>query len=170
MFLWIAWTHHDTANIGRLAQYERNAAELLELSLSTGDRMLGDRESLVSMLREASQQSEPFQSLIHDYSLDVMYDPAVHLLFTTRLNQNVPMLRRINRLKTTFESSDADPSTLSSAMKEVLEAASALPASSHANMGEIANLVAVELAYRRIDQGLDQPLAAREGLPENTPE
>jgi hypothetical protein len=128
--------------------------------------MPGDREILVSMLREASQQSEPFQSLVHDYSLDVMYDPAVHLLFKTRLNQNLPMLRCINSLKRTFESSDADPSTLSTAMKEVLDAASALTATSHANMGEIANLVAVELAYRRMDQGLDQPLAPLERPPE----
>jgi len=86
--------------------------------------MPGDWEALVSMLREASRQSEPFQSLIHDYSLNVMHDPAAHLLFTSRLNQNVPMLRRINRLKTRFESSDTDPSTLSSPMKHVLEAAS----------------------------------------------
>jgi len=132
--------------------------------------MPGDREVLVFMLREASQQSEPFQSMIHDYSLNVMNDPAAHLLFTTRLNQNPPMLHRINSLKTTFESSDADPSTLSTAMNEVLEAASALPETSHANMGEIANLVAVELAYRRMDQGLDQPLGAPERLPEDTPE
>jgi hypothetical protein len=45
-------------------------------------------------------------------------------------------------------------------MKEVLEAASAIPASSHTNMGEIVNLVAVELAYRRMDQGLDPPLVS----------
>jgi hypothetical protein len=130
--------------------------------------MPGDREVLLSMLREASRQSEPFQSLIHDYSLDVMNDPAVHVLFRTRLNEDLPMLRRINSLKTSFESSDTDSSALSTAMKEVLEAASALPATSHTNMGEIANLVAVELAYRRMDQGLDQLLAARERLPENT--
>jgi hypothetical protein len=131
--------------------------------------MPGDREVLLSMLREASRQSAPFQNLIHDYSLDVMNDPAAHLLFTTRLNENLPMLRRIDSLKTSFEPSDTDASALSMAMQEVLEAASALPASSHANMGEIASLVAVELAYRRIDQGLDQPLVARERLPENTP-
>jgi hypothetical protein len=131
--------------------------------------MPGDREVLLSVLREASRQAEPFQSLIHDYSLDVMNDPAVHLLFATRLNENVPMLRRISSLKTSFESSDTDASALSTPMKEVLEAASALPATSHTNLGEIANLVAVELAYRRIDQGLDQPLDPRERLPENTP-
>jgi predicted translin family RNA/ssDNA-binding protein len=120
----------------------------------------GDREVLLSLLREASRQSAPFQSLIHNYSLDVMHDPAVHLLFTTRLNQNLPMLRRIDSLKTSFESSDTDASDLSTAMKEVLEAASALSASSHTNMGEIVNLVAVELAYRRMDQGLDPPLVS----------
>ncbi len=124
--------------------------------------MPGDREVLLSMLREASRQSEPFQSLIHDYSLDVMNDPAVHLLFTTWLNENPPLLRRINSLKTSFECSDTDASGLSTAMKEVLEVASALTATSHANMGEIASLVAVELAYRRMDQGLDPPLVARE--------
>jgi hypothetical protein len=43
-------------------------------------------------------------------------------------------------------------------MNEVLEAASALPATSRSSVAEIVNLVAVELAYRRIDQGLDQPL------------
>jgi hypothetical protein len=44
-------------------------------------------------------------------------------------------------------------------MNEVLKAASALPATSHTNLREIANLVAVELAYRRIDQRPDEPLA-----------
>jgi hypothetical protein len=137
---------------------------LLELSLSKGGRVPGDREVLLSMLREASRQSEPFQSLIHDYSLDVMNDPAVHLAFTTRLCENLAMLRRIHSLKTSLETSDTDACALSRAMKEVLDAASALPPTSHANVGDIADLVAVELAYRRMDQGLDQPLAARGGL------
>ena len=44
-------------------------------------------------------------------------------------------------------------------MNQVLEAASALPATSHTNLTEIANLVAVELAYRRMEQRLDEPLA-----------
>lgn len=47
-------------------------------------------------------------------------------------------------------------------MNEVLDAATALSATSHTSMAEIVNLVAVELAYRRIDQGLDEPLAASE--------
>ena len=53
-------------------------------------------------------------------------------------------------------------------LRERRRAAFALPANSHLNLEEIANLVAVELAYRRIDQGLDPPLAAGDGLPETT--
>ena len=68
------------------------------------------------------------------------------------------MLRRIDNLKTLFKPSGADHNDISTAMNEVLEAASALPATSHTNLTEIANLVAVELAYRRMDQRLDKPL------------
>jgi hypothetical protein len=118
-----------------------------------------DREILMAMLREVSGQSEPFQSLIQDYSLGVMNDPEVHHGFTTWLNDNHPMLRRINNLKTLFKTSSADSNDLSAAMNVVLEAASALPATSHTNVTEITNLVAAELAYRRIDQCLDESLA-----------
>jgi hypothetical protein len=127
--------------------------------------MSKDRKILLAVLWEASRQSEPFQSLIHDYSLDVMSDPEVHQLFTTRLNDDLPMLRRISNLKTSFELSEADAGALSVAMNEVLEAASALPATSHTNVAEIANLVTVELAYRRMDQGLDETLASATDCP-----
>ena len=120
--------------------------------------MAEDRETLIALLREASQQSEPFQSLIHDYSLDVMGDTEVHHLFTTRLNNDMRMLRRISNLKTTFVASSAEPNGMSPTMSEVLEAASALSPTSHTTIAEIVNLVAVELAYRRLDQGLDEPL------------
>ena len=57
--------------------------------------MAPDREILTALLHEASRQSEPFQSLIHDYSADVMNDPEVHRLFTARLDTNLPMRREI---------------------------------------------------------------------------
>lgn len=123
--------------------------------------MPGNREVLLSMLREASRQSGAFQSLIYDYALDVMHDPTAHLRFTTRLQENLPMLHRIGTLKTSLESSDPDAGAVSTAMTEVLDAASALPPTSHTSMGEIADLVAVELAYRRIDQQLDPPLVEK---------
>jgi len=121
--------------------------------------MPGDREVLVSMLQEASRQSEAFQSLIHDYSLDVMGDAEVHHFFARRLNADAALLRRIGHLKTLLGSTP-DACALTAPMQEVLEAASALPASCHTNAGEIASLVAAELAYRRMDQGIDPPLAS----------
>src|ERR1700761_5082168 len=97
-----------------------------------------DREILLALLREASQQSESFQSLIHDFSLDVMNDPEVHDGFTTRLNADPPMLRRIDKLKTFFKLPSADSNEISKALTEVLEAACALPAISHTNLAQIA--------------------------------
>jgi hypothetical protein len=127
-----------------------------------------DREILMALLREVSRQSEPFQSLIHDYSLDVMKYPEVHLSFTTRLNDDRQMLRRINNLKTLFKLSTADRNDISTTMNKVLEAISVLPATSHTNVTEITNLVACELAYRRMDQGLDEPLAVVDRLSNDT--
>lgn len=72
--------------------------------------MATDRDTLIALLREVSRQSEPFQSLIHDYALDAMGDPEVHYLFTTRLNNDMSMLRRISNLKTS--SSRAAPSQM----------------------------------------------------------
>ena len=114
---------------------------------------------LMALLREASRQSEPFQSLIHDYALDVMNDAEVHQVFTTRLSNDRPMLRRLNDLTTLFTPSATDRSAISPAMNEILEAVTALRSSSHTNVTDITNLVAVELAYRRMDQGLDAPPA-----------
>jgi hypothetical protein len=121
--------------------------------------MIDDTDILIALLREVSRQSEPFQNLIHDYSLDVMGDPEIDRLFAARLDSATAMLRRIDRLKTSCIAAAAAPSGLSPAMNEVLAAASALPVSSHVRMADIVNLVAVELAYRRIDQHLDEPLA-----------
>ena len=131
--------------------------------------MAEERAILIALLCEVSRQSEPFQSLIHDYALDVIGDPEVHCLFTTRLNNDMSMLRRISNLKTPFESCCAEPDGLSAIMNEVLDAATALSTTSHTSMTEIVNLVAVELAYRRIDQGLDEPLAASERPSNQTP-
>jgi len=108
--------------------------------------MTANREILTALLREASRQSEPFQSLIHDYSADVMNDSEVHHLFTARLDANVPMRREIEILKASLRVPAAGP--LSPAMNEVLAAADALPAGSHASLCEIADLVAVELVYK----------------------
>ena len=122
--------------------------------------MAKDRDTLIGLLCEVSRQSEPFQSLIHDYALDVMSDPEAHYPFATRLNNDMSMLHRISDLKTLFQSSSTEQNAISATMHEVLEAAAALSATSHTRMAEIVNLVAVELAYRRIDQGLDEPLSA----------
>jgi hypothetical protein len=111
--------------------------------------MAPDREILTALLHEASRQSEPFQSLIYDYSADVMNDPEVHRLFTARLDADLPMRREIEILKASLSVSAAGP--LSQAMNEVLLAADALPAGSHANAREIADLAAVELVYKRRD-------------------
>jgi hypothetical protein len=111
--------------------------------------MSSDREILTALLYEVSQQSDPFQSLIHDYSADVMNDPEVHRLFTAHLDANLPIRREIETLKTSLPVPPAGP--LSQAMTEVLLAADALPAASHTNLRDIADLVAVELVYKRRD-------------------
>src|SRR5580698_10034836 len=102
-----------------------------------GEGMSPDREILGALLHEASRQSEPFQSLIHDYSADVMNDPEVHRLFTARLDANPPMQREIEILKASLSVPAAGP--LSQAMNDVLLAADALPAGGHANLREIAD-------------------------------
>jgi hypothetical protein len=63
--------------------------------------MSPDREILTALLWEVSRQSASFQSLIHDYSADVMNDPEVHCLFTARLDAStiawlVRLVRRGN--------------------------------------------------------------------------
>jgi len=108
--------------------------------------MSPDREILTALLREASLQSEPFQSLIRDYSADVMNDPEVHCLFTTRLDADLSMRREIEILKASLRMPAAGP--VSPTMNDVLAAADALPAGSHTNLREIADLVAVELVYK----------------------
>jgi hypothetical protein len=108
--------------------------------------MSPNREILTALLYEASRQSAPFQSLIHDYSADVMNDPEVRRLFTARLDTNLPMRREIEILKASLCVPAAGP--LSPAMSDVLAAADALPAGSHTNPREIADLAAVELVYK----------------------
>ena len=71
--------------------------------------MLPDREILTALLYEVSRQSAPFQSLIHDYSADVMNDPEVHRLFTARLDADLPMQREIEILKASLRVPDAGP-------------------------------------------------------------
>ena len=111
--------------------------------------MSRDREILTALLYEASRQSEPFQSLIHDYSADVMNDPEVHRLFTARLDADLPMRREIEILKAALRVPAAGP--LSQAMNDVLLAVDALPAGSHTSLREISDLAAVELVYKRRD-------------------
>lgn len=108
--------------------------------------MSPDREILTALLCEVSRQSAPFQSLIHDYSGDVMNDPEVHHFFKERLDGNLPMRREIEILKASLRVSATGP--LSPAMNDVLAAADALPAGSHTNLREIADLAAVELVYK----------------------
>ena len=108
--------------------------------------MSPDHEILAALLRVASRQSEPFQSLIHDYSADVMNDPEVHRLFAARLDGDLPMRREIEILKASLRVPAAGP--LSPKMNDVLAAADALPAGSHTNLREIADLAAVELVYK----------------------
>jgi hypothetical protein len=114
--------------------------------MTKGEGMSPDREILTALLHEASRQSEPFQSLIYDYSADVMNDPEVHRLFTARLDADLPMRREIEILKASLCVPASGP--LSPAMKDVLAAADALPAGSHTNLREIADLAAVELVYK----------------------
>ena len=111
--------------------------------------MSPEREILTALLYEASQQSEPFQSLIHDYSADVMNDPEVHRPFRARLDADLPRRREIEILKASLCVPAAGP--LSQAMNDVLLAADALPAGSHTSVREIADLAAVELVYKQRD-------------------
>jgi len=108
--------------------------------------MSPDRDILSALLHEASRQSEPFQSLIRDYSADVMNDPEVHRLFKARLDANLPMRREIETFKASLCLITAGP--LSPAMKGAMTAANALAADSHTNLREIADLAAVELVYK----------------------
>jgi hypothetical protein len=120
--------------------------QLAGIALTKGEGMSPDREILTALLCEVSRQSAPFQSLIHDYSADVMNDPEVRRLFTERLDADLPMQREIEILKASLRVPASAP--LSSAMNDVLAAADALPASSHTNLREIADLAAVELVYK----------------------
>lgn len=108
--------------------------------------MSPDREILTALLCEVSRQSVSFQSLIHDYSGDVMNDSEVHRLFMARLDADLPMQREIEILKASLRVPASGP--LSPAMNDVLAAADALPAGSHTNLREIADLAAVELVYK----------------------
>jgi hypothetical protein len=108
--------------------------------------MSPDREILTALLREASLQSESFQSLIHDYPADVMNDPEVHSLFAARLDADLPMRREIEILKASLRVPAAG--LLSSAMNDVLAAADAPPAGGHRSLREITDLAAVELVYK----------------------
>jgi hypothetical protein len=53
-------------------------------------------------------------------------------------------------------------------MNQVLEAASALPAASHTNLTDITNLVAIELAYRHLDQKAGEARTVADRNPNNT--
>jgi hypothetical protein len=135
-----------------LPQYQplkdgNSAAQPAEIALMKGESMSPDREILTALLCEVSRQSAPFQSLIHDYSADVMNDPEVHRLFTTRLDADLPMRREIEILKASLRVPAAGP--LSPAMNDVLTAVDELPAGSPTSLREIADLAAVELVYKR---------------------
>lgn len=106
---------------------------------------MNDHDTLTALLRLASRQSGPFQSLIRDYAADVMGDPETHCLFSERLAADLPMRGEIAALKASL---GADSGPLSPAMEEVLAAVNALPSGSHTNAREIADLAAVELVYK----------------------
>jgi hypothetical protein len=108
--------------------------------------MSPDREILEALLCEASRQSEPFQNLIREYSADVMSNPEAHRLFTTRLDADLPKRREIEVLNASLRVPAAGP--LSPRMNDVLATVDALPAGSHANLREMADLAAVELVYK----------------------
>jgi hypothetical protein len=109
--------------------------------------MTEDKDLLPALLSEASQLSTPFQNLIHDYALDVMNDPETHRLFAERVRGDLPMQEQIKILKASMPS----PGPLSAVLHDVLAAASALPSGGHATVRDIADLVAVELVYKRRD-------------------
>ena len=104
-----------------------------------------ERETLTTLLRVASRQSAPFQSLIHDYAADVMVDPETRRLFSERLAANASMQSEVAALKAKLA---AEAGPLSPSMQEVLAAVDGLPAGSHTNAHEIADLAAVELVYK----------------------
>jgi hypothetical protein len=114
--------------------------------MAQGEGMSTEREILAAMLCVASRQSEPFQSLIHDYSADVMNDNGVQGLFAARLEADLSMRREIEILKASLCGTATGP--LSQAMSDVLLAADALPVGSHTSLREIADLTAVELVYK----------------------
>jgi hypothetical protein len=109
--------------------------------------MLDDKNILTALLSEVSQLSTPFQNLIHDYALDVMNDPQTHRLFAERLRDNLPMQEQIKILKACMPS----PGPLSALLRDVLAAASALPANGDATLSDIVDLVAIELVYKHRD-------------------
>ena len=104
-----------------------------------------DHDTLTGLLRVASRQSKPFQSLIHDYAADVMADPETHRLFSERLAANPSVRTAIEDLKASV---GAEVGPLSPAMEEVLASVNALPSGSHTNTREIADLAAAELVYK----------------------
>ena len=106
---------------------------------------MSDHETLTVLLRAASRQSKPFQSLIHDYAAEVMADPETHRLFSERLAADQPMRRAIEGLKASL-SPENHP--LSPMMQDTLAAAGGLRADSHTSLREIADLAAVELVYK----------------------
>jgi len=108
--------------------------------------MSPEHEVLTALLRDASRQSAPFQSLIQDYAADVMNDPRTHCLFKARLDANLAMRCEIETLKASLRATAHGP--LSPAMQDLLAAVDALPAGSHTNLREIADLAAVELVYK----------------------
>ena len=106
--------------------------------------MTEDEKNLRSLLHIASQQSVQFQSMLHDYALDVIRDPEMHRFFTERLMADQPKQAEIAMLKATLPA----PEKISLSMNDVLTAALTLPAGHHASLRDIVDLVAVELSYK----------------------
>jgi len=107
--------------------------------------MTEDEKTLLYLLHVASEQSAPFQSLIHDYALDVIKDPETHRLFTLRLRADKAQQAEIEMLKSALPLT-SDKISLS--LNDVLMAAVTLPAGHHASLRDIIDLVAVELSYK----------------------
>jgi hypothetical protein len=83
-----------------------------------------DEKTLLSLLHVASQQSAPFQSLIHDYALDVIKNPETHRLFTQRLRADQTKQAEIAMLKDALSPTSEK---ISLAMNDVLTTAITLP-------------------------------------------
>ena len=112
--------------------------------------MTDRRTILLALLHEASLFSTVFQNHIYDYVSDLMRDPEAHGHFLERFRRKRETRRRIKDLKTSIRV-PVEGATLSSSMRDLLSAIEALPRDSHTNLEEMADAIAVEIYYKRLD-------------------